>query len=53
MFEQQFSYKTVRTRLDHEIAEIETITKDIPIHPIITDIDTQIRNCTPLTHLDY
>jgi predicted HNH restriction endonuclease len=53
MFEQQFSHKTVRTRLDHDIAKIEMITKDIPIHPIIADIDAQIRKCTPLTHLDY
>lgn len=53
MFEQKFSTKTIRTRLDIEIREIEEITKNIPVHPIITDIDEQIRNCTPLTHLDY
>lgn len=53
MFEQQFSNKTVRTRLDHDIAEIEAITKNIPIHPIIADIDTQIRKCIALTHIDY
>jgi hypothetical protein len=53
MFEQQFSTKTVRTRLDNDIAEVEAITRDIPVHPIIADIDAQIRKCTPLTHLDY
>lgn len=49
MFEQQFSDKTVHTRLDKQIAEVQKITKDIPSHPAIAYIDNAIKTCAQIS----
>lgn len=49
MFDQQFGYKTVKTRLADRIEELNTIIKNIPIDPIISYIDKEIHACKQIT----
>jgi hypothetical protein len=49
MFEQQFSHKTVRTRLDEKIKEIALVLEKIPTNSGISYIDSQIQECKQLS----
>lgn len=49
MFEQQFSHKTVRTRLDEKIKELALVLEKVPSDSGISYIDSQIQECKQLS----
>lgn len=49
IFEKTFSTKTLGTRLEKKMTLLTKIIAEIPVHPIIEHIDTEIRDCKQLS----